>query len=92
MDTLQTLIKSDKTTIVDVRTPGEFMGGHVAGSINIPLNEVPSRLDEFRQMSHIVLCCAAGGRSAQATAFLKQNGIDCTNGGAWTDVNYYKNN
>ena len=91
MNNLTTLIQSPETVIVDVRTPAEYMGGHVAGSINIPLNEVPARLEEFRQMKQIVLCCLSGGRSGQATQFLQQNGIACTNGGGWTDVNYHKN-
>lgn len=75
-------------TIIDVRTPGEFMGGNVAGSINIPLGEITSRLDEIKNMEQpIILCCASGGRSGQATMFLKQNGVDCFNGGSWLDVN-----
>ena len=92
MNSISELIRSEQTMIVDVRTPGEFMGGHVAGSINIPLNEIPQRMEEFKNKAHIVLCCASGARSGQATMFLRQNGIECTNGGAWTDVNYYKNN
>ncbi len=92
MDQLQELLRSDKTTIVDVRTPGEFIGGHVAGSINIPLSDVPARLDEFRKMENIVLFCASGGRSGQVIMCLQQNGINCVNGGGWTNVNYYKNN
>ena len=81
-----------QSVIVDVRTREEFMGGHVADSINIPLNEVPLRLEEFKTMGHIVLCCASGARSQQATNFLKQNGIDCINGGSWLSVNNLKNN
>ena len=92
MNNISELIKSEQTVIVDVRTPQEFMGGHVAGSINIPLNEITQHLDEFKKMGPIVLCCASGGRSGQATMFLKQNGIECSNGGSWLDVNYYKNN
>lgn len=92
MNEISALIRSERTTIVDVRTPGEFAGGHVAGSINIPLDELPRRLDEFKKMDQIVLCCLSGGRSGQATMFLKQNGIDCVNGGPWTEVNFYKNN
>lgn len=77
-----------KTTVVDVRTPGEFMGGHVAGSINIPLQEIQERLDEIKALPQpIVLCCASGNRSGQATYFLKQQGIDCSNGGSWLEVN-----
>lgn len=75
-------------TIIDVRTPGEFMGGNVSGSINIPLNEITLRLEEIKKMNQpIILCCASGGRSGQATMFLKQHGIDCSNGGSWLDVN-----
>jgi len=82
-------MNTTKVTIVDVRTPGEFMGGHVAGSINIPLNEIPQRVNELKSMKQpIVLCCASGGRSGQATAFLQQHGINCENGGSWLDVNY----
>jgi len=75
-------------TIIDVRTPGEFMGGNVAGSVNIPLQEVQARLSEIQSMPQpIILCCASGGRSGQATSFLKQQGVDCMNGGSWLDVN-----
>lgn len=82
-----------KNTIVDVRTPAEFMGGHVAGSINIPLNEIPQRIEEFRAMEgNIILCCASGNRSGQATAFLKSHGITCENGGSWLDVNHMTTN
>jgi len=75
-------------TIIDVRTPGEFMGGNVVGSINIPLSDILTKVDEIKKMEQpIVLCCASGGRSGQATMFLKQHGIDCMNGGSWLDVN-----
>ena len=89
MENLAELLKTGEAVVVDVRTPGEFMGGNVAGSINIPLNEVPYRLEEFKEMKKVVLCCASGGRSMQATQFLQQNGIDCMNGGSWMEVNYY---
>lgn len=76
-------------TIVDVRTPGEFMGGSVNGSINVPLQEIEQRLEEIKSLQQpIILCCASGGRSGQATTFLKSLGIDCENGGSWLDVNY----
>jgi len=89
MKNLEELIKSGKATIVDVRSPGEFMGGHVAGSVNIPLQDIPKRLNEFKEMKHIVLCCASGNRSGQASAFLKQVGFECEDAGSWMDVNCY---
>jgi rhodanese-related sulfurtransferase len=80
-------------TIIDVRTREEFMGGNVAGSINIPLNEVVDRIEEIRALEQpILLCCLSGGRSGQATNYLKSQNIDCENGGGWMDVNYRINN
>lgn len=74
-------------TIIDVRTSAEFAGGHVEGSVNIPLQEVSSRVQEIKNMSQpLVLCCASGNRSGQATAFLKSHQIECSNGGSWFDV------
>jgi len=82
-----------KLTIVDVRTIEEFRGGHVAGSINIPLQEVVARVEEIKAMPQpIIFCCASGGRSGQATQYFKSLGIDCENGGSWLDVNYQLNN
>jgi len=79
----------NKPTIIDVRTPAEFMGGHVVGSINIPLQDIPLRLEKIRTLpGPILLCCASGNRSGQATAFLTKNGVHCENGGSWLEVNY----
>jgi rhodanese-related sulfurtransferase len=76
-------------TIIDVRTPSEFVSGHVASSINIPLQEIQQRINEINAMPQpILLCCASGNRSGQATVYLKSLGIDCENGGSWMDVNY----
>jgi rhodanese-related sulfurtransferase len=86
--TIQELIQQG-AKVVDVRTPEEFMGGNVPGSINIPLNEVPARVADFEEMEGpLVLCCLSGGRSGQATGFLQAQGIECYNGGGWMDVNY----
>jgi len=77
-----------EATIIDVRTPGEFMMGNVKGSINIPLDEVSSRVEEFKNIQgNVVLCCASGGRSGQATMFLQQNGLsNVYNGGGWQTI------
>jgi rhodanese-related sulfurtransferase len=75
-------------TVLDVRSLAEFSGGHVAGSLNIPLQEVPNRLEEIRNLKQpLILCCASGNRSGQAEGFLKTNGITCENGGSWLAVN-----
>ena len=85
------MIKENKGTVIDVRTPMEFMGGNVAGSLNIPINEITSRLDELRKMQNpLILCCASGSRSGQVYNDLSSHGIDCYNAGSWLDVNYLK--
>lgn len=88
MDT-EEIIRNGEGTIVDVRTPAEFNGGSVAGATNIPLNEIPQRLDELKKLpSPLVLCCASGNRSGQAAGYLSRQGVDCVNGGSWMDVNF----
>lgn len=83
------IIRNNEGTIVDVRTPGEFSGGSVSGAANVPLNEVPQRLGELKAMkSPLILCCASGNRSGQATDFLSRQGMDCLNGGSWLEVNF----
>lgn len=77
-----------KYTIVDVRTREEFAAGNVAGSINIPLQEVVEREAEIMDLEQPVLfCCLSGGRSGQATQYFAAKGLTCENGGGWTDVN-----
>jgi len=92
MNNITELLSVPGTVIVDVRSPEEFNMGHAEASINIPLNEIASRLDEFRRMQNIVLCCASGMRSQMASQVLKQNGIDCCDGGSWLTIKNYSNN
>lgn len=81
------LINNKKTTIVDVRTPQEFSENRVESSMNIPLNVIPEKIKELKEMQPIVMCCAAGIRSGQAVEFLKSNGfVEVYNGGSWNDV------
>ena len=88
---IEKIIKENQCTIVDVRSYGEFMGGNVASSINIPLNEIPERIEEIKRLkTPLILCCASGGRSGQAQHFISQYNIECYNGGSWLNVNYYK--
>jgi rhodanese-related sulfurtransferase len=90
---LQEIIRQKKGTILDVRTPAEFAGGHVMGSINIPLQEFIANVDRIKAMEGpLVLCCASGMRSGQAEQYLKSLGMnEVYNAGSWLDVNYYVN-
>lgn len=88
---IEKIIKEKSGTILDVRTQAEFMGGNVADSINIPLQEISLRMSEIAEMkTPLILCCASGNRSGMAQQILSKAGIECYNGGSWLDVNYYQ--
>ncbi len=76
--------------LVDVRTPGEFLEGHVKGSANIPLDTVPAQLAKFENKKNIIVFCRSGARSSQAKSILEQNGFtNVINGGTWDYVNEF---
>ena len=87
---LKEIVKQKNALIVDVRTPQEFSGGHVAGSVNIPLQELQFRAEEIISAGKpVILCCASGARSGSAFNFLRSQGVsEIYNGGSWLDVNY----
>jgi rhodanese-related sulfurtransferase len=87
MMTLEQALRHPETAIVDVRTPAEFSGGSVPGAVNIPLHLLPLRFEEFRAAPALVMCCASGARSGQATSFLKQQGFqNVFNAGSWFNL------
>ncbi len=78
-----TLVKNG-AMIVDVRTPGEFNSGHIQGSINIPLDLIENKAAELKRKNKVVItCCRSGSRSGMAMSILKEEGIECYNGGPW---------
>jgi phage shock protein E len=73
--------------IVDVRSPGEFQGGHIKGSINVPLQSIQSSLGKIPKNKTVITCCASGMRSASAKSVLKSAGYaDVHNGGGWMSL------
>ena len=66
-------------TVLDVREPVEWHHGHVDGALHVPLTEVPGRLEELPRDQQLLVVCKVGGRSAQATAFLREKGFEALN-------------
>ncbi|OPY27276.1 MAG: molybdopterin biosynthesis protein MoeB [Methanocella sp. PtaU1.Bin125] len=68
----------DKMLILDVREPGEYDSGHIAGAVNVSVRELPARIKELPQDKglKIVAYCASGIRSAYATMFLRVYGYN----------------
>lgn len=62
--------------LVDVRTPGEFAGGHVGGATNVPLQELAARIGELGDPARaIVVYCHSGMRSRMAATLLRRSGF-----------------
>ena len=78
---------SEGATIVDVRTSDEFRSGHVAGSINIPLDRIQDQMKKINTDKPVITCCRSGARSGMAADMLKAQGYEVYNGGPWTSVN-----
>ena len=78
----------NNSTIVDIRTPEEYAMEHYPNAINIPLDQVAQKINEFKEMKKpIIAYCRSGNRSGIAVSILKQNGIaDAINGGGLEDL------
>jgi phage shock protein E len=87
-ENLKDLIKNPSTILVDVRSAREFEAVHIPGAKNIPLEEVPYNVEEFKSFKNpVVLYCRSGNRSGMAVSILKQNGVsEVYNGGALGDI------
>ena len=67
-----------KVRLLDVRTPGEFAGGRIAGSHNVPLPELGAHAGALvaGPATEIVVVCQTGGRARQAAEVLRSAGHD----------------
>ncbi len=72
--------------IVDVRTPAEYQGGHIKGSVNIPLQVLDKNIAKLKKEKPVITCCASGMRSGSAKSMLKAKGFDVHNGGGWNSL------
>lgn len=73
--------------IIDVRTPGEFQGGHIQGSKNIPLQSLQGQINAIKKLNKpIIACCAEWNAELKCTSILKSHGIEVVNGGGWSSL------
>ena len=72
--------------LLDVRTRGEYAGGHIKNSKNIPLDELGRSLPKWDKEQTFIVVCASGMRSASAVNLMKKNGFaNSYNGGSWVN-------
>lgn len=62
--------------VVDVRVPGEYQSEHIASAVNIPLPELPRRIDELRAYEKVYVHCETGGRSGEACQLIEKLSLD----------------
>ncbi|MGW5603809.1 rhodanese-like domain-containing protein [Streptomyces rochei] len=77
-------------TVIDVRTPGEYAGGHLPGALNVPLDHIQRALPDIRHAADrgdVLVVCASGARSENAGRILAENGVSAATlaggTGAW---------
>ncbi len=68
--------QSESFNIIDVRETNEINAGTIPGAIPMPLATVPLRMHELDKQRPLVFICRSGARSAQACAYLQQQGFD----------------
>lgn len=77
--------ESQRPFVLDVRTPQEFSAGAIPGAVNIPVDELRSRLEKIPRDREIAAYCQVGQRGYLATRILRQNGFSVSNiGGGFT--------
>ena len=65
-----------KPVLLDVREAWEITFANISGSLNIPMNQIPERLNELPKDIHLVIMCHHGGRSQSVAQFLAHNGFN----------------
>lgn len=80
----QELVK-EGAVVIDVRTPSEFRSGHNNGSINIPLQNLESKINNYKN-KEVIVVCKSGMRASSAKRMFEREGIKCYNAGAWQNI------
>lgn len=77
VENLKEKLESDDIVIIDVREPFEYNISNIDGKL-IPLNQLKNRVDEIEEhkKDEVVVMCRTGGRSAEATKFLENQGFE----------------
>lgn len=92
--TIREVMKDPSTKIVDVRSAMEFRSGHIRGAVNVPLEQLPQKVNEIPGIGQVpvVFYCRSGNRSGQAVRYLRQTGINkIYDGGGFEDMQYLVN-
>jgi NADPH-dependent 2,4-dienoyl-CoA reductase/sulfur reductase-like enzyme/rhodanese-related sulfurtransferase len=79
IDAILTTGHAEQPFLLDVRTPQEFASGHIPGAVNVPVDDLRSRLAELPRDRKIAAYCQVGQRGYLATRILLQAGYSAEN-------------
>ena len=79
LEDIEKLPRDGSVTLLDVRTEGEYAGGHLEGFRNIPVDVLREHLDEIEKRKPVYVICQSGLRSYVAARILTGNGYDAYN-------------
>ena len=65
--------------LLDVREDDEWAAGHAPGAVHLPMSTIRSRVDELPESPVLHVICRSGGRSAQVTDWLNEQGRTAVN-------------
>src|SRR5205814_1094561 len=66
----------EEFVLLDCREPWEYTAAKIEGAVNIPMGDIPARVQELDPEEHIVVVCHHGVRSMNVTAWLRQQGFE----------------
>ena len=66
-------------TLIDVRRPYEYEGGHLPGADNVEMNELPARSSEIPRDAAVLFYCRTGNRSSMAVDAFREAGYEAHN-------------
>ena len=85
---IASLPRDGSVTLLDTRTPQEFVKGHIDGFLNIPIDDLRENLDKIQTNKPVYVICQSGLRSYIATRILSGLGFECYNFSG--DYRYYQ--
>lgn len=69
----------DNYTVIDVREPYEWQSGVIPGSVKVPMDQLPDKMEEFPKDKKYALVCNSGARSQSAALYMADSGYDAGN-------------
>lgn len=76
-DEVKERLGEEHVQIVDIRQPDDYAQGHIPGAINIPLDDLPRRIEEYDWEEEVVVACPIGQSSIQAARLIQSyEGVD----------------